>query len=65
MNKAMYYIGIGIASAAFLSLIFIEMKYHAAPGVVGGLIAAVIAGGCILMAFSDGIKKADKMNKTS
>ncbi|MDE1765240.1 MAG: hypothetical protein KGI27_03080 [Thaumarchaeota archaeon] len=64
MNKATYYAGIGIASAAFLFLIFTEMKWHAEPGVVGGLIAAVIVGGCILMAFSDKIEKTDKMSKT-
>ncbi|MDE1830496.1 MAG: hypothetical protein KGI25_09255 [Thaumarchaeota archaeon] len=64
MNKAMYYIGLGIAAAAFLSLVFIEKINHSVEGIVGGLIAAVVIGGCILVAFSDGTK-VSKMNKTT
>jgi len=63
MNRAMYYIGLGVAAAAFLSLIYIEKANNSAQGVIGGLIAAAIIGGCILMGFADEIKNVGKMGK--
>jgi uncharacterized protein involved in response to NO len=60
MNKALYYAGIAMASAAFIFLVLREMTNHSlSVGAVGGLIAAVIVGGCILMGFSSGEKEQD------
>lgn len=64
MNKPLYYGGIGVAAAGFSFLIFREITNHSiSAGVVGGLIAAAVVVGCILMGFADGSKKQPEFKK--
>lgn len=61
MNRAVHYMGSG-ATAASLSLIYVEKANNSAQGIIGGLAVTVIIGGCILVGFAD--KKGRKNWKT-
>lgn len=65
MKKGMSWIGIAIAIGAFAFLIFREKAHHAVAGPVGGIIAACVIGGCILIAFSSGSKKEVQSSKAA
>lgn len=64
MAKPKYFAGIGIASAAFLFLIFRELTNKTiSAGVVGFAIAGVIVGGCLLIAFSEDLKRPSSLSQ--
>ncbi|MGI0088616.1 MAG: hypothetical protein ACREBI_11760 [Nitrosotalea sp.] len=59
----MYYVGIAVAGAAFLFLVFREAMNHAAVGVVGGIVAAGVVGGCVIIGFSSEKKEQEKTSR--
>ncbi|MGI0101309.1 MAG: hypothetical protein ACREA7_01795 [Nitrosotalea sp.] len=62
-NRAKYYLGIAVAGAAFLFLVFREATNHSiSVGAVGGVVAAGIFGGCIIIGFSSEKKEQEKIS---